>query len=294
MRAGGKTWARTGLRYGGALLASWAVLCVEALTALVVWVTVSLRYEPPPGNYAVGGIFYLIAVPLAGALVTGTVVLAAVRLSRWSAHRRLRRETWRWLAATTLLVVTAVVVAFGVVLPLPVGESPAWAGVGWTWLGSAAAVLPAALVARAALNERWVATGASTGGAVALLVATVVTGVALYATDVLTAWEAPQLTGAELAGTWSDGDGGVLTLTADGTLTAKGVAEYDSAERTGRCDGTGTWRDAGKSGDLQALDLSIPGCRLGDWTVAGTRDEPTVHVWTGGYTGEWYILHRDR
>jgi hypothetical protein len=124
-------------------------------------------------------------------------------------------------------------------------------------------------------------------------------GLGAYATGLIQDYEPPRLTDAQLVGTWTDDDGGSLTLRADGTAVADYLAVHtgetaDGGDDPDRCGGAGTWtRDPSPSGAPQ-LELDAGGCLEGRaWHVGGTEEHPTLYHWIGDPDSlDRYVLHR--
>lgn len=112
-------------------------------------------------------------------------------------------------------------------------------------------------------------------------------------------YEPPRLSTERIVGTWSDGRGGSLTLTADGGATATRVRTFDvqaaSAEPEVRtCTAAGTWEyDPGAGPWSQEVDVSVAGCSLDTWKVFGTPEHPKLFVFIGD-PDSWdlYVLRR--
>ncbi|WP_419995830.1 hypothetical protein [Streptomyces boninensis] len=279
---------------GGGAFAAWLAgalaLAAEAASAATAGLLWSLQDEFFVAGGApafVGYLVMLVAAVIATALVAGAgsiaVVLPLHLLSRWAVRRMGREDRWWWCLATTAAAAAAV--ALVAALTALVTGGPALLGP-LLWLILVAVLGPATLVARAAATRggtasRWGVVGLTVAGGAALWVAVLGSGIVAYATGLLKGYEAPRLGAAELAGTWTDGDGGTLRLTADGTATAhiKGgqAVGYDK-EETKECIGTGRW-----TGSLQGdgIDLTIVPCDLSGLTFGGTHDKPTLYDWIG-------------
>ncbi|MBQ1124256.1 hypothetical protein KBY19_29965, partial [Streptomyces sp. B15] len=189
-------------------------------------------------------------------------------------------------------------------------------GVPTALLGGGWAVLPLVLVAAflglvpAVLCTRAVTvlrgTGARFGLAgvvsvcgLTLSAVVLVGGLAAYGTGLIQGYEPPRLTAAKLVGTWTDGQGGTLTLRADGTAVANGLDVHTAEAADGghapeQCSGSGSWaRDASPSGTPQ-LGLNGSGCMEGiGWQFGGTEEQPTLYYWIGDPDSlDRYTLHR--
>ncbi|MEU6577159.1 hypothetical protein [Streptomyces sp. NPDC046805] len=165
-----------------------------------------------------------------------------------------------------------------------------------------AALTATALVARRLLlpDRPWLSGGAMFGrvalyGTLAVATAGALAGIALYAG---LAYEPPRLGAEGVAGTWSDGKGGTLTLTADGKAMATRVKTFDLDDSfdtvVHKCTGTGTWKyDPGAGPWAQEVDVFVDGCQLDTWEVFGTFEHPKLFVYIGD-PDNWdlYILRR--
>jgi hypothetical protein len=106
----------------------------------------------------------------------------------------------------------------------------------------------------------------------------------------------PRLSTQRVAGTWTDGKGGSLVLTADGTVTAIGVRLFDFDD-VHTCTGAGTWSyNEGAPVWSQGVSVSVAGCDMETtWQVLGTAEHPKLYVFIGDPDEEnLYVLrHRD-
>ncbi|MEU3194956.1 hypothetical protein ABZ686_30995, partial [Streptomyces sp. NPDC006992] len=238
---------------------------------------------------------------LAGLICSASVVLPVVQLSRWSARRKGRTETARWCLAVCGAVAAAAALCIGVPTAL--------LGGGWT-------VLPLVLLlgflglAPAALSSRGVTvlrgTGARFGLAAAVLgcglalsAVVFVGGLAAYGTGLIQEYEPPRLTETQLAGTWSDDQGGTLTLRADGTAVAGELGVHDadtaaSGEAHEPCDGSGSWTKGASPSGTSQLDLDVSDCMaVSSWQFGGTEEQPTLFHWIGDPDSlKRHVLHR--
>ncbi|MFE9817186.1 hypothetical protein [Streptomyces sp. NBC_00236] len=180
------------------------------------------------------------------------------------------------------------------------GAGPS-AGLG-SWLILTAALTPAALVTRRLLlPDRRRLTGAAMFGRVAMygtlaVIATcTLSGIALAAG---LGYEPPRLNAEQVAGAWSDGEGGTLALATDGTATATRLRTFgvdDSSEpAVNRCTGTGTWEYVPGDGPrAQELNVSADACSTDVWHVLGTPEHPKLYVFIGDPdAADLYILER--
>ncbi|MQY14339.1 hypothetical protein SRB5_45030 [Streptomyces sp. RB5] len=289
-----------GPRWVAALWTAAVGFGVEGVVTVVVLIMLTPHYEPAPGNYGLGVALAMFVGPIACTIAAVTVTWPVLLLSRWSARRRPRPETWWWCSATCVLMAAAGSLTLGVVCPLLLGVRPDAVVVVGLWLSLVVFASPATLLARAALNRHRHVASLTLGAAAVLIPSIVLQGAGLYAVGLLRVYEYPKVDQGFMLGTWSDDNGGLLTFTADGKVTADGVAEYDFesfGEKSGECDGTGTWTFAVSDTEgAQGVALNIPGCSYVTdvWTVGGSQDHPTVHQWMGDPDIGWYGLDRDR
>ncbi|MEV4439787.1 hypothetical protein AB0K09_12325, partial [Streptomyces sp. NPDC049577] len=127
-----------------------------------------------------------------------------------------------------------------------------------------------------------------------LLVGAVGTGV--YASGLVKVYEPPRLHKSDLAGTWTDGHGGTVELSADGVAVADGLDNYvwdgTGKDKPKDCDGSGTWTPLKDGGSVEGLSLRIGPCELSrDWSVSGTQKEPRIfHEIGKPGSGKRYVL----
>ncbi|MER5811405.1 hypothetical protein ABT143_24975 [Streptomyces sp. NPDC002033] len=280
----------------------------EAVIAALVAVLIVLQSEFHGGEGGLGWLFgtifalVLLAVMsvIAGLAGSAMAVLPLVLLGRAVARRTGRRDSWQLTLATVAVVAVA--------LALVIGSCTLLAGFGGLLvypvlaLSLIVGLAPATLCARAAGNPgkpgaRWRVLGGVALGGLGLLVVTLAVGVAAYSSGILKIYEPPQLTEADMVGTWTDGGGGSLRFEADGTVTAKGVIKYEATgEQSGASNCTGTWQLTENEGD-RPFELSISNCESLSfgWDIGGTKEHPTVFTWIGEPdAGERYILTRQR
>ncbi|WP_345190848.1 hypothetical protein [Streptomyces lavendulae] len=280
----------------------------EAVIAALVAVLIVLQSEFHGGEGGLGWLFgtifalVLLAVMsvIAGLAGSAMAVLPLVLLGRAVARRTGRRDSWQLTLATVAVVAVA--------LALVIGSCTLLAGFGGLLvypvlaLSLIVGLAPATLCARAAGNPgkpgaRWRVLGGVALGGLGLLVVTLAVGVAAYSSGILKIYEPPQLTEADMVGTWTDGGGGSLRFEADGTVTAKGVTKYEATgEQSGASNCTGTWQLTENEGD-RPFELSISDCESLSfgWDIGGTEEHPTVFTWIGEPdAGERYILTRQR
>ncbi|MGW1355518.1 hypothetical protein ACWCQE_40705 [Streptomyces sp. NPDC002409] len=283
-----------------------AIGAETVIAALVAFLHI-LQSESHGGEGGLGWLFgtmfalVLLAVisMIAGLAGSAMAVLPLVLLERAVARRTGRRDSWQLTLATVAVVAVA--------LALLIGSCMLLAGFGGLLvypvlaLSLIVGLAPATLCARAAGNPgkpgaRWRVLGGVALGGLGLLAVTLAIGVAAYSSGILKIYEPPRLTEADMVGTWTDGDGGSLRFEADGTVTAKGVNEYEATgEQSGACNRTGKWQLTENEGVGRPLELSIADCESLSfgWDIGGTEEHPTVFTWIGEPdSGERYILTR--
>ncbi|MFE7409424.1 hypothetical protein [Streptomyces laurentii] len=277
-----------------------SVVLVETVIGSILLVLVGQAGEQPDSIVEFG---VLEAVLVAGfsvlvgtVLLTGPAVLAAclvtplVVLAGWLGRRIGGRESWWWVPAVTAVVLLPVL---GGALALGAGLPAASA----VWLAATVGVvIPALVVRRLLLPGRPRLTGGAmflrlaVGGPLAVIVTAVLGGLGLWGGLM---YEPPELTRAGTVGTWSDGKGATLTLTADGKVTATGVPMYP--HDTNACSGSGIWKlRPGRGVWDQTVKTTVEGCfGLGPWEVIGTEEHPKLFVYIGGQGSEnLYTLER--
>ncbi|MGW6396437.1 hypothetical protein ACWFR1_39420 [Streptomyces sp. NPDC055103] len=286
--------------------ASVSVLLVEAvigMTAVLVW---EQTEEAPALPYHALGL--VIAVPfmvlvgaVLGALVTVSTVMPLLTLAAWLGRTLSGREAWWWVPAATAAATAPAVLA--VALLTEAGFLACLAG----WLTATTALATPGLVARRLLlPDRPPLSGREMFGRVALygtlaaVTAFTLAGVALFAGI---GYEPPLLNAEQIAGTYSDGKGGTLTLSPDGKAVATHVDTFgfdpvDSFEPVVRkCTGTGTWAYDPVDGPYtQQVNVSIDACSfaMDSWSVYGTHEHPKLYVFVGDPDAwELYTLRRD-
>ncbi|MEV7682116.1 hypothetical protein AB0O64_26735 [Streptomyces sp. NPDC088341] len=299
-----RTQARVRDRFGAVVTASVSVLFVEAAIgaiALVVWE--QTQVSPGLPYNAMGVVLLVVMAPfiaaaglVLGALLSVGVVMPLLVVAGWLGRRLSGREAWWWVPA---------VAATGTALPVLAAavrvEAGLLAGLGG-WLAVTVALAATALVARRLLlpDRPRLSGGAMFGrvvlyGTLAVVTAGTLAGIALYAGF---GYEPPRLSTERVAGTWSDGKGGTLMLTADGEATATGVETFDFGDSfepvIHTCTGTGTWEyDPGAGPWSQEVAVSVDDCPMNAWEVFGTPDHPKLFVYIGDPdSGDIYILQR--
>ncbi|MEU6703328.1 hypothetical protein [Streptomyces wuyuanensis] len=239
--------------------------------------------QPSPVQPRDPGVFllmipFLLCFGLPVAVVgAAAVVLPVAALSAWLGRRFTGREAWWWvpLVAAALVAVPAAVVA-------------AWKGPGLAlgiWLVCTSGVAAPALLARQSVLRREAGRPGLRLHTVllygTLLVAVVFAlGGAASHTGLMDVYAPPRMTQGPLTGTWSDGSGGTLRLSPDGTAEAVAVRHEPPEGATGgeRCGGTGTWRFVPDDDPWrQVVSVEIPDCALPEWSVGGTADALKLH-----------------
>ncbi|MGW0314109.1 hypothetical protein [Streptomyces flavidovirens] len=231
-----------------------------------------------------------------GALLSVGVVMPLLAAAGWLGRRLSGHEAWWWVPALVAAGTAPPVLAVAVL-----EETSLLAGLGG-WLAVTAALAATALVARRLLlpDRPWLSGGAMFGrvalyGTLAVVTAGTLPGIGLYAGI---GYEPPRLSSERVAGTWSDGKGGTLSLTVDGKATAPRVETFDFDDSfepvVHKCTGNGTWEyDPGAGPWSQKVDVSVGDCPMGTWEVFGTPEHPKLFVYIGD-PDRWdlYILQR--
>ncbi|MGW0937701.1 hypothetical protein [Streptomyces sp. NPDC002666] len=286
------------------LTTSVAMLFVEAVIATIALFVRGEAQENPgllPNAMGVIALFVLAPVvatvgAFLGAAVSVGVVMPLLSAAGWLGRRVSGREAWWWVP-----VVTATASALpSLAVTVAAGGRPQ-VGVG-AWLAMTATLVPVVLTARRMLlpNPRRLTVAAmlrrvAAYGAVAVVAACTLSGIALAAGI---GYEPPRLNTEQVAGTWSDGKAGTLSLTADGRATATRVDTFDldGSFETVRhpCTGAGTWEyDPGTGPRTQTVTVSIDACPMDTWSVLGTPEHPKLYVFVGDPdSGDLYALRR--
>ncbi|GHE95010.1 hypothetical protein GCM10014715_59020 [Streptomyces spiralis] len=304
MREPVQTQVRVRDRFGAVLTASVSMLFVEAVIgaiALVVW---GQTQESPDLPYnAMGVVFLILVAPFLAAAGAALFAVLSVALvipllvaAGWLGRRLSGHERWWSIPALAAAGTAPLALAVAELV-----ETGFLAGLG-IWLAVTAALTATALVSRRLLlpDRPWLS-GAAMFGRVALYgtLAVVTTGtLAGIALSVGIGYEPPRLSAEQVAGTWSDGRGGTLTLTADGKATATRVKTFDLDDSfepvAHECTGTGTWEyDPGTGPWSQKVAVTVADCPWDTWEVFGTREHPKLFVYIGD-PDSWdlYILQR--
>ncbi|NED10353.1 hypothetical protein G3I33_02370 [Streptomyces sp. SID9124] len=289
---------------GRAIVAGAGALFVGAVLALEVYGLADTAVESPAPADGPGGAVLVVpfmacfGVPAAlwGSLA---VVLPLVWAARRLSVRVTGRDVWWWvpvLAAVAALVVTAVVAIWR-----PGAGPPAV-----IWLTSAALPAGAALIARdSALHGRRLLR--TLGYGALAMVAVFVVGAGVFGAGLVTEYTPPKADAAGLAGTWTDGHGGTLRLSPDGTARAENLKDHEAAYADDadvalakyRCTGTGTWSyewDDSTSTWDQRVRLELADCALGEldgWRIGGTSGGLKLNVqYSDPDAPDWYTLTR--
>lgn len=261
--------------YGLSLLLSTVILLLEAVLALVVSVLHGLTRQSwamtPTGGSPLSVVllpFLALFAATAAAALSVAFVLPTASLSDALGRRFGGRETW-WVPAVAAAVS---LVLLGVTTTVTGSMEPA--GFAGGWLLTTVALTVPALVCRS--RRKRVFGPVFLWGLTSVVLTGVLGGVA-FGTGVLTMYRPPSVARAELVGTWSDGRGGLLTLTADGRATVSGL-DGASGERGDACVGDGTWGyGTGTSRHSRGVGVDVATCGRTLWDVGGTGGRPTLH-----------------
>jgi len=236
--------------------------------------------EPPYGPWkALLVLPFLVCFGAPFALLASLLVaVPTVSTARWLSARLTGPDTWWWVPVVAVAV-SAVVAGIGAVWQQGPGA------LCLIWLTSAALLTGAALLARdAALHGSRLLRVFGYGALAAVAVAGVAG--AAYGTGLVAEYRPPKVDAARLVGTWSDGRGGALRLSADGTVRAEGLPF--------RCTGAGTWsyEPDGPTAWDQLVRTDIKGCSP-DWRISGTPEHPKLNRDYGEVDDpHWYTLTR--
>ncbi|MFH8881196.1 hypothetical protein [Streptomyces californicus] len=276
--------------WGLSLLLSILALLLEAVIALVVSFYYGVTQESPdvPGNSA----FLILALPViavyafaVAAVLSMGLVLPIVWLGGVLGRRVNGREAWWWVPVAAGAVSLVVV---GLVVTLSGGSGAGSFALGWV-LTSAALAVPALLWRS---RRKRVFGPVLLWGVVAVVLTAVLGGVGFW-TGLLKEYRPPALTSADLVGRWSDGNGGTLTFSADGRVTAVDIDDdltpYDDFTENDpeggeddRCSGQGTWAYASDTGLWsQEVSVTVDACSFESWNVGGTESRPTLYQYIG-------------
>lgn len=296
--------ARVRDRFGAVLATSLSVLFIEAVIAAIALFVWGQAQENPgllPNAMVLIALFVLAPAvatigAFLGAVVSVGVVIPLVWAAGWLGRRVSGREAWWWVPVVTVTASALLSLASTV----GAGSRPQ-VGFG-AWLAMTAALVPVALAARRMLlpDPRRLTVAAmlrrvTMYGTLAVIATCTLSGIALAAGI---GYEPPRLTTEQVAGTWSDGKAGTLSLTADGRATATRVDTFDFGDSfetvVQPCTGTGTWEyDPGAGPQTQAVAVSIDACPMDVWSVLGTPEHPKLYVFIGDPdAADLYILRR--
>ncbi|MEX0173433.1 hypothetical protein [Streptomyces sp. LMG1-1-1.1] len=308
MRPQAPVQARPKDRFGAVVSASVSVMFVEAAIGMIAYGVWERTLEGPELPYnalgflvmAVAAPFLALAWAVLGAFLTVGVVMPVLASAAWLGRRFSGREAWGWVPAATALAAAPPVVVLAIL-----AEAGLLAGlVGWL-TATVALTAPALIARRLLLPDRRTLTGrgmfwrVAGYGTLAVVSALAVAGIALFAGA---GYEPPRLNAEQLTGTYSDGDGGTLTLGPDGKAMASRVDTFDfhetvdpSGPRIRECSGVGTWA-FDPIGDPHTVTVSIDSCPadMDSWSVYGTREHPKLYVFVGDPDSwELYTLRRE-
>ncbi|MGW8356807.1 hypothetical protein [Streptomyces wedmorensis] len=294
-------------RFGAVVAACAAVLFTEAVIGLIaayVWGQTQEGPSTPINPMAllllvVAAPFLVAAVYVFSSLLTVSAVSPLLRAAAWLGRRFSGRETWWWVPVATAAA-TAPPVLAGAILT-DTGPLTGLAG----WLAATATLTAPALVARRLLlpnrprlSGRAMFWRVAAFGTLASVGAFALAGIALSAGI---GYEPPLLNAEQAAGTYSDGRGGTLTLTADGRATVSRLHTFDFSSPgeplVRECSGIGAWSRGPADGPyVQQVDVSVDACPvdIDGFDVHGTREAPKLYATVGDPdAGEFYVLRRD-
>ncbi|PZT75880.1 MULTISPECIES: hypothetical protein [unclassified Streptomyces] len=291
---------------GRSIVAGAAALFVGTALAAEVAGFAQLAAETPAPPDGFGGMLLVLpflscfGVPFA-LLASLLVVLPVVWAARRVGDRAAGRDAWWWVPAVAVLPAVLVTAAAGL------APRPGPGDLALVWLTAQSLLTGAALCARdAALHGGRLLRVLGYGGPAATAVFGV--GALAYGTGLVTEYSPPKATAAQLAGTWRDGHGGTLWLSADGTARAERLTDHDAAYEdhedhadTGsdryRCTGTGRWTyEPGDSNTWdQRLELTVGECAFNAdaWSIGGTPGHLKLLQEYGDIDDpHWYTLTR--
>lgn len=265
---------------------SAAGLFMATVLAVEVHEFITLGQESPirprdPGIFLLM-IPFLLCFGLPVAVVgAAAVVLPVAVLAAWLGRRFTGREAWWWVP-----LVSAGLMA------VPMAVAAAWIGPGLalgSWFVGSCGVAVSALLARQSVLRREAGRSVVRARTVLLYgtlsVAVVFAlGGAAVQTGLMDAHSPPRITKGSLFGTWTDGGGGSLSLSPDGTAEAVALRHDPPEPATGdeRCEGTGTWRFVPDDDPWrQTVHVEVPDCALAEWSVGGTAGTLRLHRVSG-------------
>ncbi|MEU1706443.1 hypothetical protein ABZ478_13695 [Streptomyces sp. NPDC005706] len=265
---------------------------------LLWWIVVSTAQD----DYGAGSVdalgalcvllFAPLLLPLLGMALTFVLTLPAVVLARL-AGRHLGGPSWlRYLVAP----LAPAVLWGGATVPL-------WSFTTSVPVLTALGVLPTLWVGCARRRDwrQWGVWWRAAAGSAVLFVAALAGGFLLTETGLVEQYEPPELTTAQLAGSWHGDGGAELRLSPDGRATAVRLPaqppDYDwLVHEYVECAGGGTWKphhqdDLGRDGILLRLDGDCG--EDTDWSFGGTEKDPELYVLFGDPDGgRLWILKR--
>ncbi|MYS12065.1 hypothetical protein GTW71_37845 [Streptomyces sp. SID6041] len=291
------------------MAASVSVLLVEAVIGFLANYVWEQAQEAPPLPYnALGLALLVIGAPFVAAVggllcafLTVGVVMPILTAAAWLGRRLSGREAWWWVpvvsAAAAVPAVTAslALLADAGVLASLIGGVTVAVGLTAPALVARRLLLPD----RPRLSGRTMVGRVALYGALAAVTAFALAGVALNAG---VAYEPPWFNAGQVAGTYSDGKGGTLTLTPDGAAVATRIDTFDYAVDSfdplvRACTGAGTWSyDPAQGPYSQQVDVSIDACPVAtdSWSLYGTHESPKLFTFIGDPDSwELYTLRRD-
>ncbi|KUJ65607.1 hypothetical protein ACZ90_45740 [Streptomyces albus subsp. albus] len=285
---------RSGLWSWRTALVSASVLFVGGALALEGAAYLSLADETPvPQDEPVWSLVMLpvVALPaiLAGLLVTVLVVFPSLGLAR-----RLGGRRWP-LPAVAMAAAGALTALVALWWDLP----PSTALALWPLLG----VVVTTAAALAALSRHRIESGRKPSliwrvyayGALAALgiagLSAAAQGMGLFEK-----YRPPTVAHDDLAGTWTDGEGGRLRLAPDGSAVAHRLRSDDSGVELGpaSCSGSGSWSfEPAADPWEQTVEIDVAGCP-DEWHIGGSpRRLGLNHVYGDPDSPDWYRLrHR--
>ncbi|KNB50192.1 hypothetical protein [Streptomyces caatingaensis] len=294
--------------FGAAFCASMATLCAEFVVAATAGVLVLLGREhdglpTAPLMAAAVGLGALLLTVLISGFVTAAGVMPALALARRAARRAGREGSGGrgWTAGAVPVVAAAAVAVFGAVAALgSLSLARPLSYLLW-WASLTVALLPPALVARAAARRvregrmGSVARRVTRDGAVVWLAVGAI-GALVYGTGLADVYHPPRLHKSDIAGVWSDGRNGSVTLEKGGRAVAEGLDNFDwdgmGKPRARDCDGAGTWSPLKDGGKIVGVSVQIEACEFRkNWSVSGTTKEPRLFHEIGKQgSGKRYVL----